>query len=162
MQEPLKRYNPLAPVSTLEEKREQALEQCDYLIRDFAKRADRYKARYKRLQVMSVTLAICTTILSALSASGLFGLLEWVVPAISGLATLATTLLSQTNTQRLWVESRNIAQQFQMEMFLYLQSSGRYLNVQDESEGLKVFSKQLMDVWSQAQETWSQQASSNT
>ncbi|NER83681.1 MAG: DUF4231 domain-containing protein [Leptolyngbya sp. SIO1D8] len=150
----------LSPAETLAEKKQQALLQCDHLIRDFGKRADRHKSRFKRLQVTSVSLAACTTILSALSASKLLGQLDWTVPTISGLATLATTLLSQTNTQKMWVQSRNIAQQFQMEKFLYLQASGEYAHIQDDSEQLKMFSRRLMEIWAQAQETWSQQASS--
>jgi hypothetical protein len=156
----MERDNPLFPAENLEERRQQALHQCDRLIKDFAKRADRHKARYKRLQVTSITLAVCTTILSALSASKVLGQLDWAVPAVSGLATLSTTLLSQTNTQKMWVQSRNISQQFQTQLFLYLQCSGEYANVQDDSERLQLFSKRLMEVWSQAQENWSQQASS--
>jgi hypothetical protein len=157
---PMERYNPSSPAETLEERKQQALHQCDHLIKDFAKRADRHKNRYKRLQVTSITLAVCTTVLSALSASKVFGQLDWVVPTVSGLATLSTTLLSQTNTQKMWVQSRNISQQFQTQLFLYLQSSGEYASVQDDSERLQLFSKRLMEVWSQAQENWSQQASS--
>lgn len=156
----MEKYNPMSPAETLEEKRQQALNQCDHLIKDFAKRADRHKVRYRRLQVTSVTLSVCTTILSALSASKVLGKLDWVVPSVSGLATLLTTLLGQTNSQKMWVQSRNISQNFQMEMFLYLQSSGEYANIQDDSERLKLFSKRLMEVWSQGQNNWSQQASS--
>ncbi len=154
------RYNPLSPAETLEERKQQALNQCNHLIKDFAKRADRHKLRYRRLQITSITLAVCTTILSALSASKVLGKLDWIVPAVSGLATLSTTLLSQTNTQKMWVQSRNISQQFQTQIFLYLQCSGEYANVQNDSERLRLFSERLMDVWSQAQENWSQQASS--
>jgi len=156
----MEKYNPMSPAETLEEKRQQALNQCDHLIKDFAKRADRHKVRYRRLQVTSVTLSVCTTILSALSASKVLGKLDWVVPSVSGLATLLATLLGQTNSQKMWVQSRNISQNFQMEMFLYLQSSGEYANIQDDSERLKLFSKRLMEVWSQGQNNWSQQASS--
>ena len=156
----MEKYNPLSPVETLEERKQQALNQCDYLIKDFAKRADRHKSRYKRLQIASITLAVFTTILSALSASKVLGKLEWIVPTISGLATLSTTFLSQTNAQKMWINSRNISQQFQAQLFLYLQCSGDYAYVGDDSERLKLFSKRLMEVWSQAQENWSQQASS--
>ncbi len=156
----MERYNPLSPAENLEERKQQALHQCDHLIKDFSKRADRHKVRYKRLQVTSITLAVCTTILSALSASKVLGQLDWVVPAVSGLATLSTTLLSQTKTQKMWVQSRNISQQFQTQLFLYLQCSGEYASIQDDSERLQLFSKRLMEVWSQAQENWSQQASS--
>jgi Protein of unknown function (DUF4231) len=156
----MERYNPLLSTETYEDKRQQALHHCDHLIRDFAKRADRHKFRYKRLQTTSIALAVCTTVLSALSASKVLGQLDWIVLAISGLATLSTTLLSQTNSQKMWVQSRNISQKLQTELFLYLQCSGEYANLQDDSERLKLFSKRLMEVWAQAQETWAQQASS--
>ncbi|MCU0565625.1 MAG: DUF4231 domain-containing protein [Oculatellaceae cyanobacterium Prado106] len=155
----MERYNPLSPTETLEERKQQALHQCHHLINDFAKRADRHKSRYKRLQTTSIALAVCTTILSALSASKILGQLDWLVLSISGLATLATTLLSQTNTQKMWIQSRNISQQLQTQLFLYLQCSGDYAAGQDDSERLQLFSKRLMEVWSQAQENWSQQAS---
>jgi hypothetical protein len=156
----MERYNPLVVAETLEEKRQQALHHCDHLIQDFAKRADRHKVRYKRLQLISITLSASTTILSALSTNKLLGQFDWIVPVISGLATLATTLLSQTNTQKMWVHSRDISQQLQTQLFLYLQCSGEYAGTQDDVERLKLFSKRLMEVWSQAQESWSQQASS--
>ncbi|MEM1280329.1 MAG: DUF4231 domain-containing protein [Cyanobacteria bacterium P01_H01_bin.152] len=156
----MERYNPLSAADTLEDRKQQALHQCEHLIKDFANRADRHKVRYKRLQVVSITLAVCTTILAALSASQVLGPLDWIVPMVSGLATLATTLLSQTNSQKMWVESRNISQQFQTQLFLYLQYSGEYANVSDDSERLQLFSQRLMEVWSQGQESWSQQASS--
>jgi hypothetical protein len=156
----MERYNPLSPVETLEERKQQALRQCEHLIRDFTHRADRHKVRYKRLQLTSITLAVGTTILSALSASKTVEQLDWIVLAVSGLATLATTLLSQTNTQKMWVQSRDISQQFQTQLFLYLQSAGAYANIPDDSERLKLFSNCLMEVWSQAQENWSQQTSS--
>ncbi len=150
--------NVKTPAETFEEKRQQALHQCEHLIKDFSKRADRHKGRYKRLQTTSITLAVCTTVLSALSASNLLGSLDWIVLSISGLATLSTTFLSQTNSQKMWVQSRNISQEFQMELFLYLQGTRDYANISDESERLQLFSKCLMDIWSQAQEKWSQQA----
>ncbi|MEM8534471.1 MAG: DUF4231 domain-containing protein [Chloroflexota bacterium] len=156
----MEKLSPQLPTETLEEKRQYALTQCNYLIKDFAKRAGRHKIRYRRLQVISIVLAICTTILSALSASNLTVQIDWIVPAVSGLATLSTTLLSQTNAQRMWIQSRNIPQKFQMEHFLYLQSSGNYADVVDDPKRLNLFSKRLMEIWSQAQETWSQNATS--
>ena len=158
---PLQRYQPLFAAETLEEKKQQAIDYCDHLIQDFAKRANRHKNRYKFLQVTSIILAVGTTILSALSAGKILGNLNWIVPMISGLATLSTTLLSQTNTHKMWTQSRNISQQFQAELFLYLQGSSHYANIEDEEERLKFFSQRLMAVWSQAQETWSEQASAN-
>lgn len=142
-----------------EEKQRQALDQCNHLIKDFADRADRHKTRYKRLQFVSIALAVFTTVLSALSASKKLDSIEWVVPLVSGLATLSTTLLTQTNSQKMWVQSRSISQKFQVEEFLYTQSSGEYGNLKD-GERLQMFSKRIVEVWAQAQETWSQSASS--
>lgn len=148
-------------MSQYAEKQKQAIDQCDHLIKDFANRADRNKKRFRRLQFASVVLGVCTTILSALSASKKLNQLEWLVPLASGLATLATTFLSQTSTQKMWVQSRGVSQKFQLEKFLYLQSSGEYKALSDQEEQLKLFSKRLMDIWTQAQDTWSQNTSSN-
>jgi Protein of unknown function (DUF4231) len=143
-----------------DEKQRQALDQCNHLIKDFANRADRHKNRYKRLQFVSIGLAVSTTVLSALSASNKLDSIAWIVPIVSGLATLSTTFLTQTNSQKMWVQSRNITQKLQVEEFLYTQNSGEYGNLKDEEERLQLFSKRIMEVWTQAQETWSQSASS--
>ena len=146
--------------SKFEEKQIQALNRCNHLTKDFADRADRHKNRYKRLQFFSISLAIATTVLSALSATKKIDSIQWVVTLVSGLATLSTTLLTQTNSQKMWVQSRNISQKFQTEEFLYKQCSKEYEDIKDEEERLQFFSKQIMDIWSQAQENWSQSASS--
>ena len=144
------RYKPVSPAETLEEKKKQALDQCEHLIRDFAKRADRHKTRYKRLQATSIALAVSTTVLSAFSVSKTLGQLDWIVPMVSGLATLSTTFLTQSNNQSMWVQSRNISQKFQTEMFLYTQCSGEYADKEKEPQRLQLFSKRLMEIWSLA------------
>ena len=108
------------------EREKQAIEQCDELIKDFATRATRNKLRYKRLQAISIMLAVISTILSALLVSNKLGGFAWVVPLMSGLSALATTFMSQTVSQKLWVSSRSISQKFQSEKFLYTQESGEY------------------------------------
>jgi hypothetical protein len=152
--------NDVSGHSSLTDKQRQAVDQCEQLIKDFARRADRNKSSFKRLQFISVFLGICTTILSALSANKKLNQFEWIVPLASGMATLATTLLSQTNAQKLWVSSRGISQKFHVEKFLYRQESGDYKSVNEEDERLKLFSKKVMDIWSQAQESWAQNTSS--
>ena len=154
------KYKHISPAETPEEKEKQALEQCDHLIRDFAKRADRHKIRHKRLQATSISLAVVTTALSALAASKALGQLDWIVPIVSGLATLSTTFLSQSNNQGMWIQSRNISQKLQTEMFLYTQCSGEYADKEKEVLRLQLFSKRLMEIWSMAQDIWSQQAAS--
>ena len=52
-------YQPLSSAGTLEEKRQQVLEQCDRLIKDFAKRAD----RLKEVEVAAfITTKVCVQI----------------------------------------------------------------------------------------------------
>jgi hypothetical protein len=48
-----------------------------------------------------------------------------------------------------------------MKLFLYLQGAQAYAKISEESERLQLFSKRLMDIWSKAQDKWSQQASAN-
>ena len=50
---------------------------------------------------IGIALAVCTSVLSALSASKVLGQLDWIVLATSGLATLSTALLSQTISQKI-------------------------------------------------------------
>jgi hypothetical protein len=50
-------------------RQQQALAQCEHLQRDFAKRANRHKRRYRTLQYISLALAVATTVLSTLAAS---------------------------------------------------------------------------------------------
>ena len=61
------RYNPLSDAKTFEERKEQSLNHCDNLTKDFANRADRHKYRFRRLQITSIVLAVCTTVLSFIS-----------------------------------------------------------------------------------------------
>lgn len=138
------------------EREKQAIEKCDELIEDFATRAIRHKSRYKRLQTTSISLAVLSTILAALLAGNKIGEYAWVVPLTSGLSALATTFMSQTTSQKLWVGSRSTSQKFQSERFLYIQNSGDYSNLGDKEKRLNLFSNRIMEIWSQGQETWEQ------
>ncbi|MGE3388272.1 MAG: DUF4231 domain-containing protein [Bdellovibrionales bacterium] len=92
---------------SLSENKDKALEQCDHLVKDFAERATRNKVRFKRLRFVSIALALATTVLAALAATRKLSELDWFVPLISGLSALSTTFLSQTTTQKMWINSRN-------------------------------------------------------
>jgi len=59
MESQMESYQPLSSAGTLDEKRQQALEQCDRLIKDFAKRAD----RLKEVEVAAfITTKVCVQI----------------------------------------------------------------------------------------------------
>ena len=154
-----KRYNPISSVKTLEDRQNQAIRHCEHLIKDFSSRADRHKNRYQRLQNVSIFLTALTTVLSAISASNVLGQLNWIILSISGLATFSTALFSQSSSQRMWIESRNISQKLQAELFLYVQSSGLYSSSNSLEDAVSLFSDRLMEIWNQAQEKWAYQAS---
>jgi hypothetical protein len=77
-----------------------ALQFNNKLIHDFKDRADRHKRTFKLLRYSSVSLAIAVTLGSTLTATQAVFL--WVIPILSGLSELSTTLLSSTNSQERW------------------------------------------------------------
>jgi hypothetical protein len=111
-------------LSAAQKPAEDALHFCEELIRDFRTRADRHKRIFKLLRYLSITLAIAVTVVSTLTVTQ--RMLLWIVPLISALSALCTTLLSTTNSQERWIHSRGVQQQFEAERFLYLQRAGSY------------------------------------
>lgn len=77
-------------LSPQEKRRGDALALCDELSRDFQERADRHKRTFQFLRYASVTLAITVTVISTLTATQ--GTYLWIVPVVSGLSALCTTL----------------------------------------------------------------------
>jgi hypothetical protein len=140
----------------LHQRQQDALAECDRLITHFQKEANQHKRGWQRLRFCGITLSILTTVLSALAASQQLGREEWVVPAVSGLATLFMTLLSQTNAQKVWIRSRSVQQKLHTEKFLYMQSAGEYASMANEESQIRHFSRRVMEIWSEGHKTWEQ------
>ncbi|MGG6293585.1 DUF4231 domain-containing protein [Leptolyngbya sp. AN02str] len=136
-------------------KRAVALAECDRLIQHFAQEAAQHKRRFTQLKTACITLGLITTLLSGMTLTKKIGEWEWTVPVVSGLTTLTTTLLSQTNAQRLWVQARNAQQRLTAEKFLYLQEASAYAQLTPD-ERTRCFSTQVIDIWTQGHEAWSQ------
>jgi hypothetical protein len=143
---------------SLAQKHTEALNECDRLIQRFKYIADSDKRRFTRLNQASVSLTFVVTILSTLAASKQLGVWEWVVPIISALAAISTTLLSQTTSQKTWVNARNVQQRLQSEKFFYLQDADIYFQL-DEEEKTRKFSDRVMQIWSEGHQNWGQSAS---
>jgi hypothetical protein len=137
----------------LHQRQQDALAECDRLITQFQKEATEHRRGFQRLKLFGIGLALATTILAALATSDRLRGYEWSVPALSGVATLFTTLLGQTNAQKIWIQSHGIQQKLQAEKFLYLQSAGDYAAMLDEEDQIRYFSKRMMDIWSERQST---------
>jgi hypothetical protein len=135
----------------LHQRQQDALAECDRLITHFQKEAIYHKRGFQRLKLLGIVLALTTTILAALAASDRLRGYEWSVPAVSAVATLCTTLMGQTNAQRIWIQSRGVQQKLQAEKFLYLQSAGDYAVILNEEDQIRYFSKRVMDIWSEGQ-----------
>jgi hypothetical protein len=142
-------------------KRTAALAECDRLIQHFAQEATQHKRRFTQLKTVCITLGLLTTFLSGMTLTKKIGEWEWTVPVISGLTTLTTTLLSQTNAQRLWVQTRNTQQRLAAEKFLYLQEASAYAELTLD-ERTRRFSSQVIDIWNEGHEAWSQSASEHS
>jgi Protein of unknown function (DUF4231) len=130
-----------------------ALKLCDKLMQDFKIRADRQKRTFKLLTYSSVSLAIAVTVVSTLTATQ--GAYLWIVPVISGLSALCTTLLSSTNSQERWIHSRGVQQKLEAESFLYMQNARQYAAI-DEDAKIRLFSERLVEIWSESQQGWAQ------
>ncbi len=141
------------PLSSQEKQTKDALALCDELIQDFQDRADRHKRTFKLLRYASVALATIVTIVSTLTA--IRGIYLWIVPVVSGLSALCTTLLSANNSQERWVHSRGVQQHLEAERFLYMQRAGGYATL-DEEANVRLFSERVVAIWSEAQQGWAQ------
>lgn len=138
----------------LHQRQQDALAECDRLITHFQKEAAQHRRGWQRLRFCAIVLSVLTTVLAALAANQQLSQYEWAVPAVSGLATLFITLLSQTSAQKVWVRSRSLQQSLQTEKFLYLQSAGDYSSQFDEEAQIRHFSGRVMQIWSAGQQTW--------
>jgi hypothetical protein len=130
-----------------------ALVLCNKLLQDFKDRADRHKRTFKLLRYTSVALVTAVTIISTFTAIREIDL--WIVPVVSGLSALSTTLLSTNNSQERWVHSRGVQAQLEAERFLYLQRAGVYATP-DEEANVRIFSERVVAIWSEAQQGWAQ------
>ena len=135
------------------DKKENALELCDHLIRDYGLRADRGKKRFIVFRYMSILLSTVVTILSYINLSNDITNLKWLIPIISTLGTFFTTLLVVTNAKKTWVNSRNSAQKLQVERFLFVQSTGKY-EQNSEEENIKIFSNAIKELWDEIHSDW--------
>ncbi|GEM_PF-1983334 len=148
--------------ATPHQKQQGALLECDRLITHFSREATQHKHQFRQLKYLSIFLTAFVTILSAVSTINKVEQWQWVVPVVSGLATLSTTLLGQTNSQKVWVHSRSVQQQLQVERFLYLQEAGDYANLETDEARVRHFSHRVMEIWSSGHENWQQSVSNGS
>lgn len=141
--------------SSLERRYADSLSECDRLITYFQKRARTGKRIVQPLRFLSVFLAILVTVLSAIQ-----GLYYWLLPVVSGLASLCTTWLNTSNASEFWMRSRDTQQQLEAEKFLFSQNAGPYSKL-DEEDKLRLFSERIVEMWSTGHMRWNQSLSSS-
>ena len=145
---------PLGMSPSLQEKHEQALSECDRLIRHFKRLSDRNKYLFRGLKYSSIILTIGVTVLAAFPSNPV----PWTVPVVAGLAALCTTMLSATHAQELWVLSRNVQKNLQVEKFNYLQGIGSYSELRDKGK-VHRFSERVIEIWTGGHEAWQENVS---
>jgi Protein of unknown function (DUF4231) len=148
------------PESQLKSKQEEIIKECDRLINHFSNKAHDSKRTFRSFKYASVLLSVVVAILSTLQSIKHWSLLQIVIPAISSVAALSTTLLAATNAQEHWLQARSTQQKLQVEKFLFLQEAGRYSDL-EMKERNKTFSEQVMNIWSAGHEQW-EKSSKNT
>jgi hypothetical protein len=139
--------------SLLKSKQDEIIKECDRLINHFSNNAHESKRNFRSFKYSSVILSAIVAILSALQSIKNLSLLQIVIPAISSVAALSTTLLAVTNAQEHWLQSRSTQQKLQVEKLLFLQEAGKYSDL-ELKERIKTFSEQVMNIWSSGHEQW--------
>ena len=143
----------LEPEPSLKSKREAILDECDRLIKHFDGKANEAKRSFQLFKYSSVSLATSVVILSALQSAKQWPELQVVIPIVSSIAALATTLLAATNAQEHWLQARSTQQKLVVERILFRQEAGGYSALSD-TERVREFSKQVMSIWSSGHEQW--------
>jgi hypothetical protein len=146
--------------SPLKSKQDEILKECDRLINHFSRKAHESKRNFRSFKYASVILSAIVAILTTLQSIKHWSLLQAVIPAISSITALSTTLLAVTNAQEHWLQSRSTQQKLHIEKFLFLQEAGRYSDL-ELKERIKIFSEQVMNIWSSGHEQW-EKSSKNT
>jgi len=146
--------------STLKSKQDEIIRECDRLINHFSDKAHEGKRNFRLFKYASVTLSVVVAILSTLQSIKHWSLLQLVIPGISSVSALTTTLLAVTNAQEHWIQSRSTQQKLQVEKLLFLQEAGKYSDL-ELKERIKTFSEQVMNIWSSGHEQW-EKSSKNT
>jgi hypothetical protein len=146
--------------SPLKSKQDEILKECDRLINHFSRKAHESKRNFRSFKYVSVILSAIVAILSTLQSIKHWSLLQVIIPAISSITALSTTLLAVTNAQEHWLQSRSTQQKLHIEKLLFLQEAGRYSDLESK-ERIKTFSEQVMNIWSSGHEQW-EKSSKNT
>lgn len=136
-----------------EDKFANALELANHLINHFAGKATKIKRLYKIFRFTSVISISVVTILAFLNIAYDWFPLKWIIPSISIIATVLTTLMSITNAQKDWIYNRSTSQKFQRERFLYVQEAEKYSGI-EAGERVKLFSENLMKIWDEVHQEW--------
>lgn len=130
-----------------------ASELAKHLIYYFSYKATKAKRFYKIFRFSSVVSISIVTILSFLKLSYGWNFLDGVILSTSIIATILTTLLSITNTQKDWIYNRSISQKLQSERFYYKQGVEKYNNIEPKKK-VKIFSEELIKIWNKGHEEW--------
>lgn len=140
---------------TEDDKYQNAIRLCDHLNTWFGTKATKHKKKYKMFRDLAIVFVTISSIISVLDVAFGMKFLSWGGAVVSIIATTFTTLLTATNAQKDWINSRNASQKFQTEKFHFIQRSGVYRNLED-IDALVLFSENLTNIWDIYHANWSE------
>lgn len=138
---------------SLESKRKDILDECEAMIIHFEGKAHSAKRSYQIFKYSSVVLATSVAVLATVQSIEQWPQLQIVIPIVSSIAALATTLLAVTNTQEHWIQARSTQQKLEAERILFTQEAGIYSKLGD-TERVRKFSEQFILIWSSGHKQW--------
>jgi len=138
-----------------DDKYENAMRLCDHLNIWFGTKATKHKKTYKLFRNLAILFVTLSSVVSILDVAFGLKILSYGGAVISVIATTFTSLLTATNAQKDWINSRNASQKFQIEKFHFLQRSGVYRNLK-KNDAVTLFSENLADIWDLYHGNWSE------
>jgi hypothetical protein len=128
---------------------------CDERIAHFKKTADRQKRWWRLFQYTTMIVTVALTVVAGLSVGNVavINKVPWLIPVMSGIAALCSTLLAASRAQEQYLYHRKIEVRMKAERILYQQGAGAYSKLSDEGRARRL-TERIVEIWTSSYEEW--------
>jgi hypothetical protein len=127
----------------------------DERIKHFKRVADNQRRVWRILQYTTIIVTVLLTVVAALSIGdkAVINKAPWLIPVMSGIAALCSTLLAASHAQEQYLFHRKIEVKMKVEKILYLQGAGAYSKLSDEGRARRL-TERIVELWTSSFEEW--------
>ena len=128
---------------------------ADERIAHFKKTADRQKRWWRLFQYTTIIITVLLTVVAGLSVGdeAVINKVPWLIPGMSGIAALCSTLLAASHAQEQYLYHRKIEVKMKAEKILYEQGAGAYSKLSDEGRTRRL-TERIVEIWTSSFEEW--------